>query len=243
MASSVGLCPIVEIRLCHCVLVAEFPLLRYHLRWVLSRGHTSSQTQPQGQHLFHEDRISFTFGISHPLEAERLFSGECKVHPCPCPPLMMEAVCFSWRKKNKMHIITHLFVSLSVPFLCLVHARPWDAFCPGERAELGSGLCDTGQTRVGNPPCMSGGSEEAAPGSACPLAAGEEGSLPHETPTWKICDVCPSSPGGDAPGRNPGLLRRSCLCRSPLLIQPRLKEIIGLHLIRYQKIPTRDALD
>lgn len=50
------------------------------LRQVFSRGHTSLQSLPQGQYLFHEDHISFTFWISHPLETEQLFSGECKAH-------------------------------------------------------------------------------------------------------------------------------------------------------------------
>lgn len=56
----------------------------------------------------------------------------------------------------------------------------------------------------------------------------------------KICAMCPSFPEGHILGRNRSLLRQSCLCHSHLLIQLRLEEITGLHLIHYQKISTRD---
>lgn len=104
----------------------------------MSCRHKSLQPAFQGQYRFHKDRISFTFWISHPLETERLFSGECKVHPHPYPPLMMEAVCFRWGKINLKYIKLLICSSpFSVPFSYLVHACVWDVVCQGERAELG----------------------------------------------------------------------------------------------------------
>lgn len=63
-------------------------------------------------------------------------------------PVTMEVVCFGRGKihiMHKIHIIAHLFVSLSVPLSCLVHTGVWDVVYPGERTELGSGLCHTRQ--------------------------------------------------------------------------------------------------
>lgn len=63
-------------------------------------------------------------------------------------PVTMEVVCFGRGKihiMHKIHIIAHLFVSLSVPLSYLVHTGVWDVVYPGERAELGSGLCHTRQ--------------------------------------------------------------------------------------------------
>lgn len=149
---------------------------------------------------------------------------------------MMEVVCFGWGKKKKESIITALFISLSVPFSYLVHARVWDAVYPGERAELAQ-VCAT-RGSCGKSRSCERWLQSSRSWSACALVAGKEWSLPHEMPMWKIRDMCPSSPEGYILGRKPGLLRWSCLCRSPLLIQPRLEEITGLHLIHYQKIST-----
>lgn len=85
------------------------------LREVFSRGHTSLQSLPQGQYLFHEDHISFTFWISHPLETEQLFSGECKV--CTHPTSNSGGGLF-WLRKNTYN--TYNCSPIHLPFCPII---------------------------------------------------------------------------------------------------------------------------
>lgn len=57
------------------------------------------------------------------------------------PPVTMEVVCFGRGKIHIIHIIAHLFISLSVLLSYPVHTGVWGVVYPGEGAEVGSGLC------------------------------------------------------------------------------------------------------